>query len=338
MAIAAGTSLGRYEIRSQIGVGGMGEVYLARDSKLERDVALKTLPAEVASDQERMRRFVQEAKATAALNHPNIAHIYDSGEAEGVNFMTMEFINGDTLRTVIHRDNAELGKLLECLIQVARGLAKAHAAGIVHRDLKPDNIMITDDGYAKILDFGLAKLVEPEQPANPGTISENITMLISAPQHSTSGMVLGTLGYMSPEQTQGLVKEIDQRSDIFSFGCLLYEAATKHRPFVGDSTIDTLHKIVYEPAPPIRDFNPVAPPRLQRIVRRCLAKKPRERFQNIRDVLLELEELLLETGEGSGAPQSTRASAADASTVSNSTRATMVSGSSPKSPINQSQT
>ncbi|MCA1573889.1 MAG: protein kinase [Acidobacteria bacterium] len=148
MAIAAGTLLGRYEIRSQLGVGGMGEVYLAKDTKLERTVALKMLPAELATDQNRMRRFVQEAKAAAALNHPNIAHIYDIGEAAGTNFMTMEFIDGDTLRAKIHRDKAELRKLLEYLTQVARALAKAHAAGIVHRDLKPDNIMITGDGFA----------------------------------------------------------------------------------------------------------------------------------------------------------------------------------------------
>jgi serine/threonine protein kinase len=294
MSIATGTRLRRYEILSQIGVGGMGEVYLARDTKLERTVALKILPADVASDHERMRRFIQEAKAAAALNHPNIAHIYDIGEADGTNFFTMEFVDGDTLREKIHRDKAELTKLLQYLTQVARGLAKAHAAGIVHRDLKPDNIMITADGFAKILDFGLAKLIEPQRPSSveDGAISEVTTMRISTPQYSTSGMVFGTIGYMSPEQALGNVKKIDQRSDIFSFGCLLYEAATAHRPFEGDSVIDTLHKIIYEPAPPIKDFNPIAPPSLQRIVRRCLAKDQEERFQNIRDVVLELEDLL----------------------------------------------
>jgi serine/threonine protein kinase len=327
MTIAAGSRLGRYEIRSQIGVGGMGEVYLAQDTKLERIVALKILPADVASDQDRMRRFVQEAKAAAALNHPNIAHIYDIGEADGTNFMTMEFIEGDTLGAKIHGDNAELRKLLEYLTQVARGLAKAHAAGIVHRDLKPDNIMITGDGYAKVLDFGLAKLIEPEQPLNSRgrELSELDTMLISAPQHSTPGMVLGTLGYMSPEQAQGNIKKIDQRSDIFSFGCLLYEAATRHRPFEGDSVIDTLHKIIYEPAPPIRDFNPVAPPSLQRIVRRCLAKDPEERFQNIRDVVLELEDLLHELDSGLGATHYSRPTH-DSRTVSSTERATMALG------------
>ncbi len=299
MSIAAGTLLGRYEIRCKIGAGGMGEVYLAKDTKLDRIVALKILRPEVASDEDRMRRFVQEAKAAAALNHPNIAHIYDIGEAEGATFMTMEFIDGVTLREKIHGDKTELRKLLEYLAQVARGLGKAHEAGIVHRDLKPDNVMITGDGYAKVLDFGLAKLVEPQHQSSLGANSAEIdTLLISAPQHSTPGMVLGTLGYMSPEQAQGKVKKIDQRSDIFSFGCLLYEAATLHRPFEADSAVDTLHKIVYEPAPPIRDFNPVAPPSLQRIVRRCMAKDPEQRFQNIRDVVLELEDLLQEGDSG----------------------------------------
>ncbi|HLE63661.1 MAG TPA: serine/threonine-protein kinase [Pyrinomonadaceae bacterium] len=293
MSIAAGTRLGRYEIRSQIGSGGMGDVYLAKDTMLERTVALKMLRAEVASDEERMRRFVQEAKAAAALNHPNIAHIYDIGEVDGAKFMTMEFIDGDTLRAKIHRDKSDLKTLLQYLIQVGRGLAKAHEAGIVHRDLKPDNIMITADGYAKVLDFGLAKLVEPKQ--NSSFVSAEIdTLLISAPQHSTPGMVLGTLGYMSPEQAQGKIRKIDHRSDIFSFGCLIYEAATRHRPFEADSAVDTLHKIVYEPARPIRDFNPVAPPSLQRIVRRCLGKERDERFQNITDVVLELEDVIQE--------------------------------------------
>jgi len=299
MSIESGTVLGRYEIRSQIGAGGMGEVYLAKDTKLERIVALKMLRADVASDEDRMRRFVLEAKAAAALNHPNIAHIYDIGEEGGAKFITMEFIDGVTLRTKIHIENTEVWRLLEYLAQVARGLSKAHDAGIVHRDLKPENIMITGDGFAKVLDFGLAKLVEPQnQPKVTSDSAESDTLLISLPQHSTPGMVLGTLGYMSPEQAQGRVKNVDHRSDIFSFGCLVYEAATMHRPFEADSAIDTLHKIVYEPAPLIQNFNPSAPSNLQRIVRRCLAKDPQERFQNIKDVVLELEDLLQEQSSG----------------------------------------
>jgi eukaryotic-like serine/threonine-protein kinase len=204
MGLAPGTKLGRYEIRSQIGAGGMGEVYLAQDAKLNRKVALKTLPAEVASNPERMRRFAQEAKAAAALNHPNIAHIYEIDEKDGLHFIAMEFIDGVTLREKIYREHTDLRKLLRYLQQVAEGLGKAHAAGIVHRDLKPDNIMITRDGYAKILDFGLAKLVEPPQASESGgaAVSEIPTTILQ--QQSTPGIVLGTVGYMSPEQANCL--------------------------------------------------------------------------------------------------------------------------------------
>jgi len=221
--VSVGTKLGRYEIRSKIGEGGMGEVYLAHDVKLDRKVALKILPAELASDQDRMRRFTQEARAAAALNHPNIAHIYEVDESDGTSFIAMEFIDGFTLRELIHGKQTEMSKLLRYLQHVAEGLAKAHGAGIVHRDLKPDNIMITREGHAKILDFGLAKLIE-QRPMPGGDSSEIATAVI--PQHSSPGTVMGTVGYMSPEQAQGKTKEIDQRSDIFSFGCILFEAAT----------------------------------------------------------------------------------------------------------------
>jgi len=199
MSLSAGTKLGRYEIRSQLGAGGMGEVYLAEDTRLHRNVALKILPAEVATQRDRMERFVREAKSAAALNHPNIAHIYEIGEHDGVNFIAMEFVDGETLGEKI-RDQTPLPKLLEYLRQAAEGLAKAHAAGIVHRDLKPDNIMIGRDGYAKILDFGLAKLVEPQQSSAVDAPGEIATRLLA--QHSTPGMVMGTAGYMSPEQAQ----------------------------------------------------------------------------------------------------------------------------------------
>src|SRR5215813_13506726 len=206
MTLAESTKLGRYEIRSKIGEGGMGEVYLATDIELDRQVALKILPAEVATNRDRMRRFVQEAKA-AALNHPNIAHIYEIGEDQGTHFIAMEFIDGRTLRKLIRDEEIDLAKLLRNLQHVADGLAKAHASGIVHRDLKPENIMITLDGHAKILDFGLAKLIE-QQPVPSSNPSEVATAAM--PQHSTPGSILGTVGYMSPEQAQG--KEIDQRS------------------------------------------------------------------------------------------------------------------------------
>src|SRR6266705_2736705 len=290
MGLTPGEKLGRYEIRSKIGEGGMGEVYLAQDTKLDRKVALKILPADVASQRDRMDRFVREAKAAAALNHPNIAHIYEIGESAGVHFIAMELIDGATLREKIHQELTDLRKLLRYLQHVAEGLAKAHANGIMHRDLKPDNIMITREGHAKILDFGLAKLIEPLQA--PG-ISENASELATAilQQHSTPGVILGTVGYMSPEQAQGKTSEIDQRSDIFSFGCILFEAVTGHRAFEGKDTIDTLNKIIREPVAPISDFRPDAPNHLQRIVRRCLAKDPEDRYQPIKDVAIELREL-----------------------------------------------
>ena len=291
MSIAAGTKLGRYEIRSQLGVGGMGEVYLADDTQLRRRVALKVLPEGLAANQDRMRRFVQEAQAAAALNHPNIAHIYEIREVDGLSFIAMEFIEGRTLRDYLHDSKTEdLPRVLRHLQHVAEGLAKAHAAGIVHRDLKPDNVMITRDGHAKILDFGLAKLIEPQQSsATSGEASEQATAILQ--QHSTPGVVLGTVGYMSPEQAQGKTKEIDHRSDIFSFGCILFEAATGRKAFEGKDTIDSLHKLVHAPTPQIKEFNPGAPDELQRIVRRCLAKQPDERYQTIKDVAIELKEL-----------------------------------------------
>ena len=288
MTIPSGTKLGRYEIHAQIGTGGMGEVYLAQDTKLDRKVALKILPAEVAANRDRMERFIREAKSAAALNHPNIAHIYEIGDSEGTNFIAMEFVDGQTLREKLHQEPTELRKLLRYLQHTAEGLAKAHAAGIVHRDLKPDNIMVTRDGHAKILDFGLAKLIE--QPPRPASGSSEAATAVM-PQHSTPGTVMGTVGYMSPEQALGKTKEIDQRSDTFSFGCILFEAATGKKPFEGASVIKSLHMVIYEPAPSIADLNPSAPPELQRIVRRCLAKDPDERYQSIKEVAIELKEL-----------------------------------------------
>jgi serine/threonine protein kinase/Flp pilus assembly protein TadD len=293
--ITIGQQLGRYEIRSKIGEGGMGEVYLAEDTRLHRNVALKILPPDLAANKDRMRRFEQEATAAAALNHPNVAHIYEIGESNGVNFIAMEFIDGATLRAKIHQERADLRRLLRCLQHVAEGLAKAHAAGIVHRDLKPDNIMITRDGYAKILDFGLAKLLEPKTLSG-GDSSEVATAVM--PQHSTPGAIMGTVGYMSPEQAQGRVKEIDHRADIFSFGCILFESATGKKPFEGDSVVKSLHMVIYEAAPSITELNPALPADLQRIVRRCLAKDPDERYQSIKDVAIELKELRREL-EGS---------------------------------------
>src|SRR5256886_4030424 len=291
MALTVGTKLGRYEIRAKIGEGGMGEVYLGEDMQLRRRVALKILPPEVASNKDRMRRSTQEAQAAAALIHPHIAHIYEIGEADGLHFISMEFVDGLTLRQLIHDQHSDLAKLLRYLKNVADGLAKAHASGIVHRDLKPDNIMVTRDGHAKVLDLGLGKLIEPQQAigTRASGSSEVATALLAQP--SSPGTVMGTVGYMSPEQAQGKTNEIDQRSDIFSFGCILFEAVTGQKPFTGKDTLDSLHNIVHAPTPNVKELNPAAPDELQRIVRRCLAKDPDKRYQSIKDVAIELEEL-----------------------------------------------
>src|SRR5258708_2080634 len=321
MTIAAGTKLGRYEIRSKIGEGGMGEVYLAQDTKLNRKVALKILPAELAANQDRMRRFVQEAQAAAALNHPNIAHIYEIAESEGTNFISMEFVDGVTLREKIHRDRVPLSKLLKYLIQVAEGLSKAHATGIVHRDLKPDNIMITRDDYAKVLDFGLAKLVEPQRTFESGQVGSSEIATAMMQQQSVPGMVMGTIGYMSPEQASGRVNEIDHRSDIFSFGCILFEAATGQRAFEGNDALDSLHKIVHAPTPQLKDVNPLAPDDLQRVVRRCLAKEPEKRYQSMKEVALEIDDLEQELKGLTGAEYSSSAALSTKVTTSGAARA-----------------
>jgi eukaryotic-like serine/threonine-protein kinase len=283
--LKANQSVGHYRIVSLLGQGGMGKVYLAEDTKLHRKVALKILPVDLAADKDRIRRFEHEAYAAAALNHPNIAHIYEVGEQGNTRFIAMEFVDGVSLRDTIYRGNTELGKLLRFLQHIAEGLAKAHEAGIVHRDLKPDNIMITRDGHAKLLDFGLAKLLDQT------SLSSSITNSGITSQHSQPGTVLGTVGYMSPEQAQGRIKEIDHRSDIFSFGCILFEAAARHKPFDGRDNLDSLHNIVHAPTPLIKDFNPSSPDELQRIVRRCLAKDPDRRYQSIKEVAIEIDEL-----------------------------------------------
>jgi serine/threonine protein kinase/Tfp pilus assembly protein PilF len=329
MALMVKESISHYRILKKLGAGGMGEVYLAEDTRLDRKVALKLLLPEFVTDEDRLQRFVQEAKSAAALSHPNIAHIYEVGEADGAHYIAMEFIDGDTLTTRTHRDKYPLGTLLKYLSQVAEGLAKAHAAAIVHRDLKPDNIMITRDGYAKILDFGLAKLVENRIPSI--TSEDAATAMMPARPLSAAGAVMGTVGYMSPEQAQG--KSVDQRSDIFSFGCILFEAVTGRRPFGGDSAIDMLHKIIYSPPAQVKDFYPGAPADLQRVIRRCLEKDPEKRYQTIRDVGNELEDVRqeIEVDQQAGRSFPPRdASAAGVQTASGQ-RATETSDSRPSS-------
>ena len=343
MSISSNTTISHYRIISKIGEGGMGEVYLAQDTKLDRKVALKVLTREVASKRERMERFIREAKAAAALSHPNIAQIFEIGEHEGTHYIAMEFIDGVTLREKIHREHTELKKLLRHLQHVAEGLYKAHSVGIVHRDLKPENIMITHDGHAKVLDFGLAKLSDRRgdgaDPESGRQGDEEPTIALSprlpvAPSLSSPGMIMGTVGYMSPEQAQGKSNEIDQRSDIFSFGCILFEAATGKKPFEADSVIKSLHSLIYEPTPQIKDLNPTAPVELQRIVRRCLAKDKEERFQTIKEVAIELKELRreLETApelHSTAAPPSTSHAPTSTFTAAMSQSASTSTGSTP---------
>src|SRR5271168_522649 len=231
MALASGTKLGPYEIVSPLGAGGMGEVYRARDARLSRDVAIKVLPAAFSRDPERLRRFEQEARATAALNHPNILAIFDIGNHEGSLYVVTELLEGETLRQRIQSGPVPPRKATDYALQISRGLAAAHDQGITHRDLKPENVFLTKDGRIKILDFGLAKLASPEK-----TVSGADTPTVAL--QTEPGLVLGTVGYMSPEQVRG--KPTDSRSDIFSLGAILYEMVSGKRAFQGDTAADTM--------------------------------------------------------------------------------------------------
>ena len=284
-----GETIAHYQVLSSLGSGGMGDVYLALDTKLGRKIALKLLPEYLAGDTRRTQLFTKEARAASALNHPNIITIHEIGELGDRCYIAMEYVDGETLRSHIHKKETSLSKLLKYLQQVAEGLTKAHANGIVHRDLKPDNIMITRDGYAKILDFGLAKLLEQPNQQTQSDSSQVATALMSPP--SVAGLIMGTVGYMSPEQAQGKTAELDHRSDIFSFGCILFETVTRKKAFEGTDVLDSLHKIVHAPTPSVRGMSPDVPIDVERIVRRCLAKDPEKRYQSIKDVAIELEEL-----------------------------------------------
>jgi serine/threonine protein kinase len=283
MALASGTKLGPYEILSALGAGGMGEVYRARDPRLGREVAIKVLPSGSAPDSERLRRFEQEARATAALNHPNILAVFDIGSQDNSPYIVSELLDGETLRTRLNSGTLPVRKAVEYALQISRGLAAAHDHRIFHRDLKPDNIFITRDGHVKILDFGLAKLTMPE-PSTPG-----LTAQATLDSVTGRGVLLGTLGYMSPEQCRGAT--IDARSDIFSFGAVLYEMVSGKRAFRGDTTADTISSILKEEPPDFSATGRDVSPMLERIVHHCLEKDPAARFHSARDVAFALEAL-----------------------------------------------
>jgi Tol biopolymer transport system component len=281
MNLTSGTKLGPYEIVSLVGAGGMGEVYRARDSRLKRDVAVKVLPKALSADAERLRRFEQEALATAALNHPNILAVFDIGTSEGAPYVVSELLEGETLRERLRSGAIPIRKTLDYAMQIAHGLAAAHEKGIVHRDLKPENIFITKDGRVKILDFGLAKLTQPEG----GGDQASATMT-----HATeAGVVMGTAGYMSPEQVRGA--SVGPRSDIFSFGAMLYEMVSGKRAFHRDTPADTMSAILKEEPSDLSETNRNVSPALERIVHHCLEKNPEQRFHSASDIAFDLEHL-----------------------------------------------
>jgi serine/threonine protein kinase len=283
MSLVPGRRLGSYEIVSSLGQGGMGEVYRARDLKLGREVALKVLAPELASDSERLRRFEQEARAASSLSHPNIVHIYDVGESDGIRYIAMELAEGTTLRRVLAEAPLESERFLDLARQLAEGLAKAHAAGIVHRDLKPENVMVSEEGLVKILDFGLAKLSAPSFPVD----SEMATLA-----RTRHGMLIGTVEYMSPEQASG--KSADSRSDQFSLGLILYEMATGRIAFQRETAAQTLASIIESAPLPMASLNPRIPPGLDRIVSRCLSKDPAGRYGDTRELARDLKSLTVE--------------------------------------------
>src|SRR5712691_5521545 len=281
MALTSGTKLGPYEIQSPLGAGGMGEVYKARDTRLDRTVAVKILPSHLSENPEAKQRFDREARTISSLNHPNICTLHDVGEQDGVDYLVMEYLEGETLADRLHKGPLPVDQVLKYGIEICEGLEKAHRSGVVHRDLKPGNIMLTKSG-AKLMDFGLAK---PASVAiGAGSSSASVATL---PQPLTAeGMVVGTFQYMSPEQVEG--KDADARSDIFALGAVLYEMATGKRAFTGKSTASTIAAILAGEPKPISTIQPMSPPALERVVKACLEKDPDDRMQTAHDVRLQL--------------------------------------------------
>ena len=297
-----GTILKHYEVQAVLGKGGMGVVYRARDTRLNRPVALKLLSERYVANQELKQRFLREARAASAVNHPAIAQVYDVDEVDGKTFIAMELVEGKTVRELIEARELDLQGALEISIQVADGLAKAHESGIVHRDIKAENLMITKDGHAKILDFGLAKLLD----TGPGDSGEDPSEMETVVNQTVAGAVMGTVAYMSPEQARG--RQLDHRSDIFSMGIVLYEMVTGELPFRGDTPLDTMHAIAYEETRPVTTLKMNLPPSLQRVVGRCLRKKPEDRYSDTRQLVQDLKTVRreVETGISTSVPLAQR--------------------------------
>jgi eukaryotic-like serine/threonine-protein kinase len=281
MSLPSGTRLGPYEVLTPLGAGGMGEVYRARDTRLDRTVAVKILPSHLSNDATLRQRFEQEAKAISSLNHPHICALYDVGHQDGTEFLIMEYLEGETLAKLLEKGPLPLAQVLKFGVEIADALDKAHRQGIVHRDLKPGNIMLTKSG-AKLLDFGLAKAAVPLMTGETLTTAATRTTPVTQ-----QGTIVGTFQYMSPEQVEG--KEVDGRSDIFSLGAVLYEMVTGQRTFQGKSQLSVASAILEKEPVPISTIQPLTPPALDHAIRRCLAKDPEDRWQTARDLLLELK-------------------------------------------------
>ncbi len=281
-ALSSGTQFGRYDILCPLGAGGMGEVYRARDNRLGRDLAIKILSRKLSASKQDFERFEREARSASALNHPNIVTIFELGQVDSTYYIAMELVEGELLRDMLAAGSIPLQQAIPIAAQIADGLAKAHEAGVVHRDLKPENLMVSRDGFVKILDFGLAKLAGPDtkQPLDAGTVDTSSTL---------PGTVMGTVEYMSPEQANGL--PLDFRSDQFSFGLVLYEMVTGKRTFRRHSNAETLAAILRDDPEPVASLNSQAPAPLCWIIERCLAKNPKDRYSSTRDLTRELASL-----------------------------------------------
>jgi len=285
--LQTGHVVARYQVLGPIGKGGMGEVYLAKDLSLDRKVALKFLRARLTGNSDRLRRFIQEAKATSALNHPNIITIHEVGHDGDAHFIAMEFIDGLTLRNRLARTRMNLSEALDVAIQAAGALAAAHSAGIIHRDIKPENVMLRADGYVKVLDFGLAKLAENAPLSRPPAAGSEVGTLAQA--GTEPGTVMGTVNYMSPEQARG--RNVDVRTDIFSLGLVIYEMVAGRLPFVGETSLDVLVSILEKEPAPLASYVKGVPPELQRIVGKSLCKDREQRYQSARDLVIDLKNL-----------------------------------------------